>query len=469
MLLKYFYDQELAQASYMVGCAQTGEAMIIDPARAVQPYLDAAEREGLQISHVTETHIHADFVSGTRELNAATGATMYLSDMGDDNWKYTFAAHDQDVILVRDRDSWMVGNIKVEVLHTPGHTPEHISLLITDTAGADKPIGVFTGDFIFVGDVGRPDLLEEAAGMAGTAASGAALQFQSVNQFKKLPDYLQIWPGHGAGSACGKALGSIPSTTLGYEKLFNPAFQFEDEATFSRWLLQDQPAAPRYFAQMKKVNKAGPTLLKDLTAPVRMDRTTLDELLADDTLVFDLRNREAFADAHVPGTISIAANNRSYTTYIGWFVDYTRPFYFIAPSVEAVPELLTSLRAIGIDEIAGYFGPEVAATGTESLPRISAQELATRLPQNGIQVVDVRQANEYAEEHIVGADNIVLWDLSQHLAALTKNRPIITHCAGGYRAQIAASLLRAKGFQNTLLLDEPKSVWAEALETKSER
>ncbi|MCB0079624.1 MAG: MBL fold metallo-hydrolase, partial [Caldilineaceae bacterium] len=163
MLLRYFYDRNLAQASYMVGCAKTGEALIVDPARDIQPYLEAATKEGLRITHVTETHIHADFVSGSRELSAATGATMYLSDMGDENWKYGYA-DDPKAILVRDGDFWMVGNIKVEVLHTPGHTPEHISFMITDTAGADKPIGVFTGDFLFVGDVGRPDLLEEAAG-----------------------------------------------------------------------------------------------------------------------------------------------------------------------------------------------------------------------------------------------------------------------------------------------------------------
>ena len=228
---EYFYDEKLAQASYLVGCVATGEALVVDPARNVTPYLREAEKEGLRITHVTETHIHADFVSGSRELAAATGATIYLSDMGDADWKYAYA-DDPSVILVRDGDSWKVGNIKVEVLHTPGHTPEHIAFMITDTAGADRPMGVFTGDFLFVGDVGRPDLLEEAAGYKGTKEVGARQQFQTVERFKALPDYLQIWPGHGAGSACGKALGAIPSTTLGYEKLFNPAFQFGQENAF---------------------------------------------------------------------------------------------------------------------------------------------------------------------------------------------------------------------------------------------
>ena len=187
MLLRYFYDERLAQASYLVGCVATGEALVVDPNRDIAPYLQEAEKEGLRITHVTETHIHADFVSGSRELAAATGATMFLSDEGDENWKYQFADQ-QNVVLVRDGDNWMVGNIKIEVLHTPGHTPEHIAFMITDTAGADQPMGVFTGDFLFVGDIGRPDLLEAAAGLTGTAELGARRQFNTVERFKQLPD-----------------------------------------------------------------------------------------------------------------------------------------------------------------------------------------------------------------------------------------------------------------------------------------
>ena len=177
MLLKYFYDENLAQASYMVGCARTGEALVVDPARDVTPYLRMAENEGLRITHVTETHIHADFVSGSRELAAQTGAMIYLSEMGDADWQYTYAG-EPNVILIRHGDTWMVGNIRIEVMHTPGHTPEHISFMVTDTAGADKPIGVFTGDFLFVVDVGRPDLLEFAAGMVVTIEVCARQHFQ---------------------------------------------------------------------------------------------------------------------------------------------------------------------------------------------------------------------------------------------------------------------------------------------------
>jgi hydroxyacylglutathione hydrolase len=229
MLLKYFYDSGLAQASYMVGCAETGEAMVVDPSRDVTPYLESARQEGLRITHVTETHIHADFVSGSRELADRSGARLYLSDMGGQDWKYGFEA-----VLIHAGDSWHVGNIRIEAIHAPGHTPEHLAFQVTDTAHADAPIGLFTGDFLFVGDVGRPDLLEEAAGIANTSETGARQQFANVHRFKTMPDYLQVWPGHGAGSACGKALGAIPSTTLGYEKLFNPAFQFDNEESLNR-------------------------------------------------------------------------------------------------------------------------------------------------------------------------------------------------------------------------------------------
>ena len=342
MLLRYFYDEKLAQASYLIGCVKTGEALVVDPARDVTPYLQVAAQEGLRITHVTETHIHADFVSGSRELASQTSATIYLSDMGDENWKYAYA-DEPNVILVRDKDSWMVGNIKIEVIYTPGHTGEHIAFMVTDTAGASKPMGVFSGDFLFVGDIGRPDLLEEAAGFVGTKEPGARQQFQSVQRFKQLPDYLQIWPAHGAGSACGKALGAIPSTTLGYEKLFNPAFQFTDEDEFVRWLLSGQPEPPRYFAQMKRVNKIGPALLKELDQPQLLGRADLQTVLARGDLVIDLRPREQYNQANLAGTLNIPANNRLFSTFVGWFVDYNRPLHLIVPTLAALPGLLQAI------------------------------------------------------------------------------------------------------------------------------
>jgi len=466
MILRYFYDDRLAQASYLVGCAKTGEALVIDPARNIAPYLKAAAREGLQITHVTETHIHADFVSGSRELAAATGASIYLSDMGDAEWKYAYAA-DSNVILVRDGDSWMVGNVRIEVLHTPGHTPEHIAFQLTDTAASNRPMGVFTGDFVFVGDVGRPDLLEEAAGYVGTKEVGARAQFQSVARFKTLPDYLQIWPGHGAGSACGKALGAIPSTTLGYEKFANPAFQFDDEDAFVQWLLDGQPEPPRYFAQMKRVNKLGPVLLQTLTRPSLLERPQLDALLAAGSQAFDLRDRGAFARGHVPGTINIPMEETNYTTYVGWLVNFDCPLAVILPELDVLPEVLADLRAIGVDNVTACFGPTVVAQASQPLPLIAADALAGLLGSDNVLVVDVRGRTEYNAEHIRGALNIPLGYLPRRLNEVPSDKMVVTQCAGGYRSQIAASLLQAAGYTNAFSLTSGESIWSELLPTES--
>lgn len=462
MILRYFYDDNLAQASYLVGCAKTGEALVVDPMRNIAPYLEMAAREGLRITHVTETHIHADFVSGSRELADATGATVYLSDMGDADWKYGYA-NEPNVVLVREGDRWMVGNVRLEVLHTPGHTPEHIAFQLTDTAASEKPMGVFTGDFLFAGDVGRPDLLEEAAGLTGTKEPGARRQFQSVQRFKQLPDYLQIWPGHGAGSACGKALGAVPSTTLGYEKLINPAFQFDDEEAFVRWLLADQPEAPRYFAQMKRVNKIGPELVRHLLPPKLLTARDLARVLDEGELVVDLRPAHLYAQRHLPGALNIPATNRTFSTYIGWWVDYARPLYFIAPSLTEVDEIVQALRAIGIDNVPGYFGPESVRNARGGLSTISAQALAERLPRNGLIVLDVRGRTEYASGHIAGARNIPLGHLPQRLAEVPRDRTIVTQCATGYRSQIAASVLRAHGYHDVLSLNDGIEQWSRLL------
>src|SRR5689334_15752548 len=375
MLLKYFYDPHLSQASYMVACQETGEALVIDPARDITPYLQAAGSEGLRIAHVTETHIHADFVSGVRELVAATGARLYLSDMGDANWKYAFA--NTRTVLLRDGDTFKVGNVKVDVIHTPGHTPEHLIFQITDTLNADRPMGIFTGDCLFAGNIGRPDLLEEAAGFAGTKVSSARAQFANVQGLRDLPDYLQVWPGHGAGSACGKGLGAVPSTTLGYEKLFNPAFQIADENEFVDWLLDSQPEIPRYFGHMKRVNKTGPVLLGELSAPRRLADQSVLKSVAQDFFVIDTRHPLVFAANHVPGTVNVPAVENSFSTWAGWYVDYAAPTYLIAEEAE-LPHILTELRAIGVDNIPGYFPPDVLPKNGGTVRQISPKD-ASRL------------------------------------------------------------------------------------------
>src|SRR6185503_6824539 len=257
MLLERLYDDHLAQASYLVGAEGGDTAVVIDPNRDVERYLEAAAKARRRITHVTETHIHADFVSGARELARLTRAQLLLSGEGGKDWQYGVASDDA-VVLLMDGDRFQVGDVAFEVVHTPGHTPEHVTFLVTDGSSGDRPMGMFTGDFIFVGDVGRPDLLERAASKVGTMESSARALFQSLRRMRAYPDYLQLWPGHGAGSACGKSLGATPSTTLGYEKLFNWAFQVDSEDTFVRMVLEGQPEPPRYFARMKRINREGP-------------------------------------------------------------------------------------------------------------------------------------------------------------------------------------------------------------------
>lgn len=465
MILRYFYDDKLAQASYMVGCAKTGEALIVDPMRDSRPYLDAAKKEGLRITHVAETHIHADYVSGGRELSAATGATLYVSDCGPADWKYAFAG-EAGVIPVQDGDTWMVGNIKVEVMHTPGHTPEHIAFVITDTAGADKPMGIFTGDAVFVGDIGRPDLLEEAAGVVGTKEPGARQQFHTVAKLKTMPDYLQLWPAHGAGSACGKALGAIPSTTLGYEKLFNPAFQFTDETEFVDWLLSGQPEPPKYFARMKFVNKVGAALLKELPAVVNLNRADLDRALQTGVIGLDLRNRADFITAHIPNTISAPPSSKM-STFIGSLVDVTTPTVLILPDETGLEAALVALRDVGFDHIVGYATADVIGADGDRLPVSTAAELAPIYLLGGVSVIDVRGHIDWAATHISGAANIPVAQLPLRIHEVPTYQPVYIQCASGYRSQMVTSWLRTKGYHNVISLSDGETVWMNTLPTES--
>lgn len=399
MILRYLYNAPLAQASYLVGCAATGEALIVDPNRDIDGYIELAEREGLRITAVTETHIHADFVSGARELAARTGATLYLSDEGTPDWKYAWAA-DAGATLVHDGDVFSVGNIRLEVLHTPGHTPEHLAFLLTDTAGANRPMGIFTGDFVFVGDVGRPDLLERAAGFTGTMEDGARRLYRSLQRFKELPDYVQVWPGHGAGSACGKALGAVPSSTVGYEKLFNWGLNATNEQHFVDAVLDGQPDPPLYFKEMKRINRDRATSAADLLEPRHLPIDALKPAVSEGTIVVDTRPALAYAGGHVRGTVSIPAGP-SFLSWAGWLLPYDRPFALIADERD-IGELVSELRLIGLDSVAGYWTPETVidwagAHGVlEAVNQTSVEELRADIEAGLPWILDVRNHDEVA-------------------------------------------------------------------------
>ena len=462
MLLKRIYDESLAQASYLIGCPATGEALVVDPNRDVAQYVKAAADEELTITHVTETHIHADFVSGSRELAKITGARLLLSDEGGPDWKYAFAK-EAGARLLHDGDTFMVGNLKFEVLHTPGHTPEHISFLVTDTPATDKPMGAVTGDFVFVGDVGRPDLLEKAAKIVGTMEAGARTLYRSLNRFKQLPDYLQIWPGHGAGSACGKALGAVPFSTLGYEKIANWGFGAATEDEFVEMVLAGQPEPPKYFAEMKRINKEGPRLLGGFHRPRLLSPDSMDALLRDGKMIVDTRTADAFAAGHIPGTINITIN-KSFTTWAGWLVPFHNEFYLIAD--DGIDESVRDLAMIGLDQVAGYFNTDVvdkwaASSGQEleTIQEIGAGELASRIRNNEVTVIDVRGHAEWEGGHIPGVDNIPVGYINDRLAEVPVSKPVVVQCQSGSRSAIAASVLQASGIKSVVNLTGGISEW----------
>jgi hydroxyacylglutathione hydrolase len=462
MFVKRFFEPSIAQASYLIGCQANGTAMVIDANRDVDQYIDAAEQEGLRITHVTETHIHADYVSGSRELAHKTGGTLYLSDEGDADWKYAFISEGQPL---HHGDHLQFGNIRVDVLHTPGHTPEHLSFLITDGAAADQPIAAVTGDFVFVGDVGRPDLLERAANIKGTMEVGARALWKSLQAFATREDWLQIWPGHGAGSACGKGISAIPSSTLGYERRFNWAFSVKTEADFVERVLEGQPEPPAYFASMKRVNKVGPALLGGFQPPPRLADARLRELLAADALVIDTRPAAEYAERHVAGTINIPLN-ASFVTWAGWLVPSTADFYLIVDEATAarLPEVSRLLALIGLDRITGWIGTSAVSASAElrRTPQLAVADLPARLTAGSVTLVDVRGANEWAGGHLPGAIHIPLGYLAERCRTIPTTKPIVVQCQAGGRSAIAASLLERLGFADVINLEGGFSAWAAA-------
>lgn len=489
MIFHRFFDDKLAQASYLIGCVATGEAVVIDANRDVEPYVRAAEREGLRITAVTETHIHADYLSGSRELAARTGAQLHLSDCGPAEWKYGFAASDK-ARLLNEGDEIVVGNVRVRALHTPGHTPEHLSFLFIDGAATTDPMGIITGDFVFCGDVGRPDLLEKAVQVKGSAAKAAKVLWQSLEKFRALPDHLSVWPGHGAGSACGKGMSAVPSSTVGYEKRVNWAFLAKDEAAFVAGVLAGQPEPPAYFATMKRLNRDGPTVLGGIRMPGLLDFSQLpvgssesggvkgkasvhpSKLpIPNEQVLVDLRSAADFAAGHIPGSLSIPLN-KSFTTWAGSLLPYDRDIQLIFPDRDAagLREAVRDLALIGLDRIAGYWTVDAIdwwrdqGRALATVAQISAPELAGTLAdasRNGV-VVDVRAASEWAEGHLPGAIHIPLPELADRLDELPTARPLVLHCAAGARSMIAASLLQAHGVAGVVNLTGGYSAWLKA-------
>ncbi len=466
MYFEHIYEKGLAMASYFIGCQATGEAIVIDPKRDINTYLEIADRENMRITKIAETHIHADFLSGSRELAQVTDAELMLSDEGGEDWQYQFKHTG-----LTEGDEFKVGNLKFKVIHTPGHTPEHISFLLTDSAASTKPIMVFTGDFVFVGDVGRPDLLEKAAGITGTMESGAKDMFNSLKKFKALPDYIQVWPAHGAGSACGKALGAVPSSTVGYEKLTNWALNIDDEDEFVKQLLDGQPEPPKYFAMMKKLNKTGPKVLGGIPHPARLTLTQFKDAVEKNVRIVDTRDKLSFSGGHVPGSLNIQ-DNSAFSTWAGWMLSYEEPVLLIAPD-HRIEELTKKLIRIGLDDIYGYL-PDMDAWANaghelETVDQITCTELSGKIENDEVEVLDVRGASEYEAGRIESAKNIHVGSLEDKLNEIPREKEVVVHCASGDRSSIAASYLKSKDFDNIINLTGGYTAWIQDCGKKTEK
>ncbi len=452
MYFRQVFEPRLAQYAYIIGCQRTGEAIVFDPQRDIQRYIDIAAKEGLTITAVAETHIHADFLSGARAFADSFDVALYLSDEGDANWKYAWATQGGYTFNpLKHGDTFRIGNIGFNVLHTPGHTPEHICFLVTDHGGgADEPMGIVSGDFVFVGDLGRPDLLETAAGIAGAQDASAAQLYDSVQQFLALQDHLQVWPGHGAGSACGKALGAVPMSTVGYEKQFNAAILSarDGQGSFINAILDGQPEPPLYFGRMKVENKEGPALLASIPQPRHVSvETLMDATEAENTAILDLRsNRSAFMQQHVPNALFAPLNN-SFPTVAGSYVRPQESVYLIVASATQVQEAVDNLVRIGIDNIAGYTLAEELRTATNlaHIEELAITDLDVNSTHAHATVLDVRRQAEFDEGHIPGAINIAHTRLLDRLDELTSDKTYYVHCKSGGRAALASAMLKRAG------------------------
>lgn len=464
MFFRQVFDPELAQYAYIIGCQRTGEALVIDPERDIDRYVEIASEEGLRIVAATETHIHADFLSGIREFAEQHDVKLYVSDEGDADWKYNWAkGSDYNVHFLKDNDEFKIGNIRVQALHTPGHTPEHMSFLITDMGGgANEPIGIASGDFVFVGDLGRPDLLETAAGVVGAREPSARRLFESTKRFLALEDHVQVWPGHGAGSACGKALGAVPQSTVGYERRFNAALAFDTEDGFVGSILDGQPEPPIYFARMKDLNKNGVPVLGDLPQPKLFG---IEELVerggAEGAVIVDTRtDRKGFLAGHIPGSL-YAPLGIDFAMVVGSYVDPSRDIYLIADPSD-VAEAVRTLIRIGYDNIAGFTPPSAlveCGLAEEVIGRVDFHDVGAEVDTDAWTILDVRGAAEHAGAHIPGAINIAHTRLAARLDEVPRDKPVMTYCRSGNRASLAAALLAKEGFDVTHV-DGPFASWA---------
>jgi hydroxyacylglutathione hydrolase len=446
----------LAHLSYFLGDRRSGKAAVLDPRRDVEVYLDLARRHGFQITHAVETHIHADFVSGSRELAHRSGSTeIFVSAEG--GARYGFPHRP-----LHDGDRLELGELVLTALHTPGHTPEHMAYVAAERGRPNQPWGFFSGDFLFADSVGRPDLL----GVEHTDRLAKQL-FRSVRtRLNRLGDDVRLYPAHGAGSPCGANICDRQST-VGHERRHNRALQFTDEAGFIKWVLETAPPIPRYYPRMKKVNAHGPELLKVLSAiPALKPKAFLHAAEGGEAQLVDNRHMLAFAGGHVAGALNIGPK-ADLSLWAGWMLDPARPILLVLPRDADLAEVAHQLARVGFTNIEGYLAGGMdawlgAGLSVQALPLMTVHALKKSLPAGDLQVVDVRTPTEWEGGHVPGARYLFLPELPQKLDRLDRERPVVTYCASGYRSGIAASLLQARGFTKVYNVPGSWKAWTAA-------
>ncbi|MGI0485793.1 MBL fold metallo-hydrolase [Pantanalinema rosaneae CENA516] len=454
LILEQFNVEGLAQLSYLVGDDRSGVAVVIDPRRDIDIYLQRARELGVRLIGSVETHIHADFVSGSHELKARINIPIYGSKTGD----YQFELHP-----LQEGDELQIGSVTLQALHTPGHTPEHISLLIYDSKQGQAPFGLFTGDTLFNLDVGRPDLL----GSGAEQPLAAQLYHSLFDKILPLGDRIEIYPCHGAGSSCGKSIGDRRQSTIGNERVFNPALQARSQQAFVDWILSEMPEPPRHYARLKQINAKGapvlgcPATLQPLT-PDEFQRKMQDE----NTVVIDARSILAFGGGHIPGAINIALRPE-FPNWVGWMIDPARSLLVVVESERDVRLVAEQLFRIGYDHLAGYLHDGMTSWQNAGLPlqrlgEWTVQELNRYKDDPGVTVLDVRGDDEYQNGYVPGAKHTFVAHLEAQLDQLDKDQTIATYCGSGYRASIAASLLQKHGFERVINIPGSWIAWKAA-------
>ena len=453
MYFKQFYLGCLAHASYLIG--SDGEAVVVDPQRDVDEYLNEAAAQGFQIKYVIETHLHADFVSGHQEIAARTGAKIVFGEKAGAEFEHR---------AVKEGEELNVGKVVLKFIETPGHTPEGVCILVTDTENPNEPQKLLTGDTLFIGDVGRPDL---AGGKGYTPQMMAEMMYESLHgKLLKLPDEVEVYPAHGAGSMCGKNMSKETWSTIGEQRKFNYALKPMSKEEFVSMMTADLPEAPSYFPKDAEINRAGARGLAEIQPPGPLTPQQVLELRDQGHVLLDVRSAADFGAAHVPGSMNIGLNGQ-FAMWAGSLIPLTSSIIVIADTMAQVDESVVRLARVGIENVKGYLEGGVqswrdAGLPVEEIEQVTVAQLKEQMANNDLQIVDVRRATEYVNGHVPRAFNAPLANLEKSPLPLEKDKLTAVICAGGYRSSAAASLLQQKGFSNLINVSGGTGAWINA-------